>query len=181
MSDALLVLALLGLTWALVAVALLSRRLGAVERRLAAERAETAARLETLEALARDRWLAESADLGGQVTAMIAALEETAARASDEVAAQRAALETTVQPARQRAATATARRRPARAEQTALPDAATRRARPAPERRRQIARLAAEGLTPPEIARRAGVSLVEATLILRLAAADDQPALQPPG
>jgi hypothetical protein len=88
MFEALMIVALLGLAWTLVGGLVLARRVQALERALHQDRVEVASRLEDLEGLARDRWLAEAASLGGQVTAMIETLETTARQSRGEMAEQ---------------------------------------------------------------------------------------------
>lgn len=189
MTDALLILALLGLAWALVGGLVLMHRLRSVERLLHQERADTAARLEALESLARDRWLNEAASLGDQVVAMIRALEETAAQSAGEVAQRRAELTALLEQADQRAAAlrsalaaaplptalparSGARRRsdPIRTNAPAIRSEATLAPAPAvAARHREVRRLAAEGLAAADIARRTGLGIAEIDLVLRLA------------
>lgn len=184
MTEAFLIIALLGLGWALASGFVLHGRLRAVESMLARERAETAARLEALEGLAHDRWLTESASLGGQVTAMIQALEESAARAHGALAERGARLEALLRQADARlgapAAPPAARPRETRADR--VPASQTQVAAQSTPRQREVARLAAAGYTPAEIAHRIRLSIAEVELMLRLmrpsAAPADQEALQ---
>jgi hypothetical protein len=187
MTDALLILALLGLAWALVGGLVLMQRLRSVERLLHQERADTATRLEALESLARDRWLSEAASLGDQVTAMIQALQEAASQSAGEAAQRRAELTALLEQADQRLA-ALRGALAAAPVPTALP-ARPRAARrldvagtgvpairpetaPAPAavaRHREVRRLAADGLSTADIARRTGLGIAEIDLVLRLA------------
>lgn len=185
MTEAFLIIALLGLGWALASGFVLQGRLRAVESTLARERAETAARLEALEGLAHDRWLAESASLGGQVAAMIQALEESAARAHGEIAERGARLEALLRQADARlgapAAPPAARPRETRADRVPASQTQVARAQSTP-RQREVARLAAAGYTPAEIAHHIRLSIAEVELMLRLvrppAAPADREALQ---
>lgn len=142
MTEAFLIIALLGLGWALASGFVLQERLRAVESTLARERAETAARLEELEGLAHDRWLTESASLGGQVAAMIQALEESAARAHGDLAARGARLEVLLRQADARlgtpAAPPAARPRETRADR--VPASQTQVAAQSTPRQREVAR-----------------------------------------
>lgn len=187
MIETLLVLILLGLVWALAACFVLNRRYSTLERLLHEERAETASRLDALESLAQDRWLTESATLGGQVSAMITTLEEAADRSATTITQCEAALTDLIAQADQRVAAlnaaaskvgeagsqaAPARRRAPRP--TSSPDpgreAAERPASrlPVAVQRQAVHRLAAEGLTPVEIGRQTGLGIAEIDLILRL-------------
>ena len=101
MTEALLIVLLLGVLWSVVSGVFLFQRLRATERLLQQERQETATRLEALETLAHDRWLAEGVTLGEQVTAMIEALEQAAHQSGSEIARHRAELATLLDQSRQ--------------------------------------------------------------------------------
>jgi DNA-binding NarL/FixJ family response regulator len=187
MTEALLVLVLLGVVWAVTSTLILFQRVRAAERLLHQERQETAARLEALEILARDRWLAEGVTLGEQVTAMIEALEQAALQSRLAIAGHQAEVASVLEQSEQRleelravlaapAPGVPGRKVPHSDERQ--PPAAVPPARcyPAtddgvaalPSRYREIRRMAADGLAPAEIARRTGLSVAGIQLILRL-------------
>jgi hypothetical protein len=184
--DALLVLVLLGVVWAVTSTLILFQRVRAAERLLHQERQETAARLEALEILARDRWLAEGVTLGEQVTAMIEALEQAALQSRLAIAGHQAEVASVLEQSEQRleelravlaapAPSVPGRKVPHRDERQPPAAVPTARCYPAtgdgaalPSRYQEIRRMAADGLAPAEVARRTGLSVAGIQLILRL-------------
>jgi hypothetical protein len=183
--EALLVVLGLGLLWALGSSLLLMRRVRRLEQALLAARAEADARLDPLEEIARDRWLAERVELGEQVSAMIEALIETTDRGMAALDRRRAEVEALlVRAERSRPRVpALVGETPTGGDAPLRPPAAAVVARPEPRRsitrspgaepeptarQREVRRLAAEGLSPAEIARQTGLGVAETDLILRL-------------
>src|SRR5688572_17930147 len=99
MFEALLIAACLGLVWTFVSGLLLVRRVQKLERAIYREQVDVASRLDALEALARDRWLAESTSLGDQVTAMIDTLQTAARQSTREMADLKTQMTTLIQQA----------------------------------------------------------------------------------
>jgi hypothetical protein len=99
MFEALLIVACLGLVWTFISGLLLVRRVQKLEHAIYREQVDVASRLDTLEAMARDRWLAESTSLGDQVTAMIETLQTTARQSTREIADLKTQLEQLLQQA----------------------------------------------------------------------------------